>query len=296
MNLDKLQYFIDLINTGSFTKTEQKNHIAQTSVSQQIRSLENYFNVQLIDRSVQPIVPTAAGQLLYSEAVPICQQYQKLEQDMADFCTDKQRIRLEYTSVIDLNFLIKITKTLKQQSHLVLELEKEQLKDVAHDLNNGQYDLAISFDSEFYNEDSLQTITLYQGKYCALIDKEHPLYHCQTLSLKQLYHYPFVMLAPQTIGKSYQLMLEHARQDGFTPQIKATVQDLETEIFLIQTQHLIGFFPDNYPLPTQTSNLKLLPIKQTHHHFKIVLAYRNDFDHTKLAHIIHLAHSISAEF
>ncbi|NVY96024.1 LysR family transcriptional regulator [Lactobacillus sp. DCY120] len=64
MNLEKLQYFVDLVQSGNFTKTGAKNHVAQTSISQQIRSLENYFELQLIDRTLTPVVPTAAGVIL----------------------------------------------------------------------------------------------------------------------------------------------------------------------------------------------------------------------------------------
>lgn len=67
------------------------------------------------------------------------------------------------------------------------------------------------------------------------IDKE-------SLSLEELYSQPLVMLSPEAIGKSYYLMLENALQDGYAPTIAKVTDDVETEIFLIQNNDLIGFF------------------------------------------------------
>ncbi len=292
MNLEKLKYFVDLVNTSSFTKTGLKNHIAQTSVSQQIRSLENYFDVKLIDRNVTPIEPTVAGKLLYKEALKVLQQYSLLEEKMNDYKTGQKKIRIEYTSIIDLNFLIQLTEELKNETELTFDLEKVQLKDVSAGLKDGLYDLAISFDSEFEDEKLLQTLPLYQGTYSALVGKDHPLYKKDSISSSELYQYPLVMLSPETIGKSYHLMLKHAQEDGFVPEIKKTTDDIETEIFLLRTQQLVGFFPDNYPLPTSHTDLKLLPIKDTNHKFKIVFAYRKDFVRSLLSQVIKMSRSI----
>lgn len=82
MNLEKLTYLIDLVDSSSFTKAAAKNHIAQTSISQQIRSLEDYFGVKFIDRSVTPVAPTPAGRLLYQEALKVSQQYTDFEKKL----------------------------------------------------------------------------------------------------------------------------------------------------------------------------------------------------------------------
>ncbi len=50
MNIEKIKYFIDLVESGNFTYTAQKNFVSQTTISQQIHSLEKEFGAQLIDR------------------------------------------------------------------------------------------------------------------------------------------------------------------------------------------------------------------------------------------------------
>lgn len=205
---------------------------------------------------------------------------------MTAFKTGQKMIKIEYTSVIELNFLVRLTEQLKNKTDLIFELEKVQLKDVAENLKNGRFDLAISVDSEFMDETLLQVMPLYQGNYAALVGKNHPLYKQSSITAEQLYASKLVMLSPDTIGKSYHLMLNHAKEDGYFPNIVKTVSDLETELFLVQTEQLVCFFPDNYPLPAQQNDVKLLPIKDTNHKFEIVFAYRKDFDRSQLQQVI----------
>ena len=77
MYLEKLKYFIDLVQTGSFTKAGKKNFVSQASITQQIRLLESHFACQLIDRSTIPVKPTEAGKILYQEALQLIQQYDR---------------------------------------------------------------------------------------------------------------------------------------------------------------------------------------------------------------------------
>lgn len=275
MNLEKLKYFIDLVQTGSFTKAGKKNYVSQVSITQQIRFLEEQFECQLIDRTTIPVKPTEAGKLLYQEAFQLLQQYDQLTQRMKDYNEGQNRIRVEYTSIMDVQQLSQIIqhKDLDKEN-LVLDIEKVPLKGVAENLLNYRYDVAVSFDSEFYEEEQLRTIPLYYGDYCAVVGRKHPYFEKDSLTIDELYSQPLVMLSPEMIGKSYYLMLENALKDGYAPNVVKVANDIETELFLIQNNEMIGFFPANYPLANSGTDVKLLPIENSHHQFAIVLAYR----------------------
>ena len=274
MYLEKLKYFIDLVQTGSFTKAGKKNFVSQASITQQIRLLETHFACQLIDRTTIPVKPTEAGKLLYQEALQLMQQYERLTQRMSDYNEQKNRIRIEYTSIMDTQLFSQLIQDKKlEQENILLDIEKVPLKGVAENLVNHRYDAAISFDSEFFEEKQIKTLPLYYGDYCAVIGKKHPFFEKESLSLEELYSQPIIMLSPETIGKSYYLMLENALQDGYAPNIAKVTDDIETEIFLIQNSDLIGFFPENYPLIAEDMELKSLPLQDSHHQFEIVLAY-----------------------
>ena len=68
LNLNQLQYFVSVAETGSFTKAAAIHYISQTAITQQIRSLEETVGTKLVDRNSRPAVLTAAGKVLLKEA------------------------------------------------------------------------------------------------------------------------------------------------------------------------------------------------------------------------------------
>lgn len=61
LDLDWLQDFITLSETGNFSRAAQARAIAQPAFSRHIKSLEEWAGVDLIDRTAHPVELTAAG-------------------------------------------------------------------------------------------------------------------------------------------------------------------------------------------------------------------------------------------
>lgn len=76
MNIYKIKYFLDLVECRNFTDAAKKNYVSQTTVSQQIASLEKEYGMQLIDRKKVPIEPTQAGWVFHKEALAFSLKYQ----------------------------------------------------------------------------------------------------------------------------------------------------------------------------------------------------------------------------
>ena len=68
MTLQQLAYFIAAVEHGSFSAAAQALYIAQPSLSEQIKRLENELGVTLFVRTTRQLVLTEAGQLLLPEA------------------------------------------------------------------------------------------------------------------------------------------------------------------------------------------------------------------------------------
>lgn len=291
MNIEKIKYFIDLVECKKFTDTAKKNYVSQTTISQQIASLEKEFGVLLIDRKKIPVEPTQAGRLFYSEAILLWKQYNQMKTKMMIYQQGcEQIISIEYAASTDIQLLLEIIPPFqKEHPNIKIQLNKVLLKDIAEYLKKGIYDMAITFDSELYDSQNILTQSLYQGNYCAMVSKTHPLYHASFIHINELYDYPLVMLNPTVIGTSYYQMIQRAIEEGYEPKIQRTVDDVETELFYIVTENLIGFFPDNYQSSYIGQNVKLIPLKNSQHKFEIVAGFlkenTNDALHTFLKYM-----------
>ncbi len=296
MNIEKIKYFIDLVECRNFTETAKKNFVSQTTISQQIATLEKEFDLLLIDRKQIPIEPTQAGWLFYREAQILWKQYQHIKAMMNNFQQHHmQTLDIEYSAITDMQSLLPHIPAFKEKHpRIELELNKVLLKDISEFLQKGAYDVAIAFDSAFQGKEDIRTHPLYEGKYCAVVSNQHPLFQQQTLGKHELYNYPLVMLNPAAIGDSYHLMLQHALEDGFQPNIIREVDDVETELFYILSENLMGFFPDNYQLPYPEDVVRLIPIEDSHHTFRIEIGYLKDNHNPALQPFLqHILDSIS---
>lgn len=59
-----LQSFVAIVETGSFTRAGERVHLTQSTISQQMRRLEQQLGCTLLDRSGRQVVTTAQGETL----------------------------------------------------------------------------------------------------------------------------------------------------------------------------------------------------------------------------------------
>ncbi len=68
MTLQQLEYFLATFRRGSFSAAAEALHLAQPSVSEQIRRLEDELGVRLFERVGRGLIPTEAGHTLRAHA------------------------------------------------------------------------------------------------------------------------------------------------------------------------------------------------------------------------------------
>ncbi len=278
MNIEKIKYFIDLVECRNFTETAKKNHVSQTTISQHMASLEREFDNKLFDRKQIPIQPTPAGWIFYKEALIIYKQFQSMKQKMeAHRENTTELLSIVYASPVDVKILNEIMPDfLRQNRRVKVEISREKLGEISMALKRGIYDLAVCFDSEFEGQEGIETGTLTQGRYCAVVGRDHPLYDTEELDNENLYSHPLVMLNPKIIGLSYDLMVEHVHRDGYKPDIVRYTDDVESELFYIINEQLIGFFPEHYELGEYGTRVRKIPIASTRHLYQIQMAWISD--------------------
>ena len=80
MHIETLRTFCDVVALGSLSLAARQNHVTQSAVSQQLRSLEQRYGRKLVERAPRTAArPTEAGQLLYSELEPLLASLADLE-------------------------------------------------------------------------------------------------------------------------------------------------------------------------------------------------------------------------
>src|ERR1700736_2365611 len=68
LDLDLLRSFVSVVDAGGFTRAGERVHRTQSTVSQQIRRLEETFGRALLHRNGKHATPTEEGERLLSYA------------------------------------------------------------------------------------------------------------------------------------------------------------------------------------------------------------------------------------
>lgn len=78
VTLRQLQYVIAVSETGSFSKAADTVHAEQSTVSQQVKAMEEKLNVEIFDRSTNPVSLTPEGEKIVAQALYIIEKVEEL--------------------------------------------------------------------------------------------------------------------------------------------------------------------------------------------------------------------------
>ncbi len=79
---DAMRAFVQVVESGSYTKAAQQLDTHKATISQQILQLEAKINTRLLTRTTRSVAPTAEGQTYYQHACSILRQMDEVEAQM----------------------------------------------------------------------------------------------------------------------------------------------------------------------------------------------------------------------
>lgn len=82
MQIETFKILIDLVETASFSAAAERNGVTQSAVSQQIKSLEEKFEVTLVERGRKHFAVTPEGELFLKAGKEILRIYEGIQEEI----------------------------------------------------------------------------------------------------------------------------------------------------------------------------------------------------------------------
>ena len=145
MHMETFQVFCDLVETTSFSEAAVRNGISQSAVSQQIRALEERFQVTLLERGRRNFSVTPEGEVFLKAAQNILQAYYSIEQDLGTM-RDVVAVPLTISTVYSIGFheLPPYLETFREQFPEVdLQVHYRRSNQVYADVSENLADLGL---------------------------------------------------------------------------------------------------------------------------------------------------------
>ncbi len=243
INLDSLQIFADLVETGSFSRSAEKNFVSQSAVSQRLRTLERDYGQTLIDRGQGRgrVSPTPAGQMLYEGARVLLQSAAGLDAQMRELSDEVAgTVRVATVYSVGLHALPpRLKPFLAAYARINVHLEYKQTDKVYDDVASGLLDVGIVACPTAKR--GLEVIPFAEEEMVFLCAPEHPLASQTQVSLRQLDGLPFIGFADDIPTR--RLVDDRLRAAGARVRMVTTFDNIETIKNLVEIGSGVSILP-----------------------------------------------------
>lgn len=169
MEIRNLKTYIEVCEKGSFTRAAQQMGYTQSTVTAQIKQLEEELGTALFDRNGKHIQLNAMGEQLLSYANRIVSLEEEAKNQFSDVETPKGTLRIGVIESVGAFLLPDILKAYMEKYPLVdIEVRTGTTREISQMLCQNQIDLMLTLDDRVTSPDWI----------CALEKKEDIVFLC----------------------------------------------------------------------------------------------------------------------
>lgn len=196
MELRHLRYFIALAGSLNFTRAAERVHVTQSTLSHQIRQLEEEVGLPLFERIGKRVVMTPAGESFLAYASRALKEVDmglgELKRDSAAMIGE---VRIGTTHTFNLEFIPDCVARFLQDSPAVRVIVEELPADaIALQLEAGKLDFGVAYRPE--SPSVLQFEPWFNEELVLVVGQHHPLAARRRLRVIELHREPLVLLPP----------------------------------------------------------------------------------------------------
>lgn len=145
LNYHHLQYFRTIVREGGVTKAAKKLNLSQSTISAQLKDLEESLGSALFQREGRSLVLTEAGQVALDYAEDIFRTGDELRSWFADEHAEGRRsIRIGALSPLSKNLQFEIIRPLVMAGEVHVQVVEGEMYDLIERLKHHQIDLLLS--------------------------------------------------------------------------------------------------------------------------------------------------------
>lgn len=236
VELRHLRYFIALAGSLNFTRAAERLHVTQSTLSHQIKQLEEELGVALFERTGRRVTLTEAGDEFLHHAGNALRE---IDAGLGALRKNPQavmgQLRIGATHTFNLSFIPDCIATFQKRHPQVRVVVEELAADaIAARLQQGTLDLGIAYRPS--EPGPLQFEPLYNEEMVLVVAQGHPLARRKRVRMVELHRLPMVLL-PESFA-TRQMLEECFRSCGAEPQVVAEINTLAPMMGLVAKTQL----------------------------------------------------------
>ncbi len=259
MELRHLRYFVALAESLSFTRAAERMHVTQSTLSHQIRQLEDELGQVLFDRIGKKVITTEAGQhfLLHAQrALKEVDAGIAVLQPRTGVLSGELRIGATHTFNIGL-IPECVAEFLARHPTVKLCIEELAAEEIGGQLRARKLDVGIAYRPAGETEFAFEP--LYNEELVFVAAESHPLAQRRRLRMVELHRQPLVLLPPRFTTRT--LLDECFAAAGAEPAVIAEMSTVAPMIGLVLRMPAVGTIVSANAVPSGLAGLRMVPIE-----------------------------------
>ena len=205
MKINQIEIFCKIIELGSFSKAADALHLTQPTLTEHIKSLEDYLGAILIDRLGREIIPTKAGEIFHEYAQKILKLKGEAEQRIKSLEGElKGGLAVGASTIPGEYILPHLMKGFRDNfPDIFITLEISDTKKVIEDILNNRIELGVV--GAIMESAKLEYHRFVKDELLLVVSPVFPWSKIKSITLEKLKELPFVL---REKGSGTQMVME----------------------------------------------------------------------------------------
>lgn len=239
IGLHHLRYFMVVAEEGNVSRAAARLHVAQPSLSAQIKYLERHLGVELFRRHPGGVELTRAGTLFLTEA------RESLRSADAAVALARTAAR-DQAGMLSIGFLlgthVEITSRIIQafrdrRPEVRIEFAEYTFAEPSAGLNGHDVDLAFVMPP--FKHEGLAFLEIWAEPRVAVLPATHPLAVREAISVRELFDEPWIVAdTDDEVCRAFWLAMDH--RDGIPPKVGPPTRSMDKFINLVLAGEVVG--------------------------------------------------------
>lgn len=265
MDRRQIERFVDVVESGSLTRTSQRLNISQPALSKSLRHLEEELGAKLLERGPRGIKVTKFGDVFYRRARSIKAEFRRAREDLdALIGSTAGEVAVGSTpgpGILDRILPEAIYRVAVKRPDLKFSIRSGTASQLLPSLTSGELDFLFTVLDSNVRGPNLRVEPLFEDQFMLVVNRRHPLLKAETITLQDFSAYRWVML--QDASNLWHSVAERAKNQGIA--MKAPIES-NSVVFvrtLTSRTDAIGILPSHAAeLGGEAGELASIPISQ----------------------------------
>ena len=249
MELRYLRYFVAVVEERSFRQAAAKLQVAQPTISQQIKVLEDELGVPLLIREGNKIVRlTPAGKNVFALAKDLLNQVEMASEAMKHYRLSQKKLSVGLVEPIMTGMLMPAFSHFRA-THPDIKLDFHELSPpIAHVEALRTHRVDLSFVGMAWKDlkTEFEVVSIRNITLAAALPKTHPLARRKSIKLNEIVDSPFVGITASLHSQQLDEMCQICQKGGMIPSFCHRVTGLASALALIEAGKGVSLMPQEF--------------------------------------------------